>query len=96
VARIPVCHPERRHFGRGLCSTCYHAGWRSGRLTLIRELPAPESRRRPVEMGAPCLKGVPAMCPRCENPVLRHYAGAHEVNCPVCGWEGHLCEPGAA
>jgi hypothetical protein len=89
VARVPVCHPERRHFGRGYCSTCYHVRWRTGALTLIRELPAPETQRRTQEEG-PRLLGVPAACPRCENPCLRHYAGAPEVDCLLCGWEGHL------
>jgi hypothetical protein len=27
--RFSTCHPERRHWGRGLCSVCYHQAYRS-------------------------------------------------------------------
>jgi hypothetical protein len=27
-ARIPDCHPDRKHFGNGLCASCYQMAWR--------------------------------------------------------------------
>lgn len=27
-SRIPDCHPERKHFGNGLCGACYAVKWR--------------------------------------------------------------------
>jgi hypothetical protein len=83
----PVCHPERRHAGRGLCGKCYQDARKQG-MGLFRDRPAPEPLAEPVSG----LLALPEVCPRCGNACLRHYAGATEVNC-FCGWEGHLRHP---
>jgi Recombination endonuclease VII len=36
-ARVPECHPERRHEAKGLCHSCYHIRWHAARPDKRRE-----------------------------------------------------------
>lgn len=37
IVAPPTCHPERPHYGRGLCRKCYRAEWeRNGNVQAIR------------------------------------------------------------
>src|SRR6266568_100461 len=31
-ARVPDCHPDRKHFGNGLCASCYQTAWRKANV----------------------------------------------------------------
>lgn len=36
--RSAQCHPERKHFGGGFCSSCYHKDWRSRNPQKVKTL----------------------------------------------------------
>lgn len=99
MPRMADCHPDRPHFGRGLCGRCYHEDHARRHGMVVP--------RRSNQMGLnhlgegldpvrPALRGVPDACPRCGNPCLRHYAGTPEVSCLPCGWEAILEPPRTA
>jgi len=90
-----TCHPDRRHVGRRLCGKCYYRTYWNKRdlrrrrsKNLMGLLRLGEALTRVI----PALAVLPAACPHCLNGCLRHYTGAPEVNCPVCGWEAVLAE----
>jgi hypothetical protein len=85
------CHPGRPHAGRGLCSQCYFRAHARG----LPPLPdrGPGCSHEPATLARPGMLAIPAACPHCHNPCLRHHEGAAEVNCTICGWEGALRPP---
>jgi hypothetical protein len=99
MPRMADCHPDRRHVGRGFCASCYQDDYnrRHGRRLARRtNLTGLLHLGETLDPLLPALRWVPAACPWCHNACLRHYEGAPEVNCPLCGWEALLEPPRTA
>lgn len=44
--RTPTCHPNQKHYGKGLCQPCYRRQWRSYNPDAIASYrPTPEQER---------------------------------------------------
>lgn len=60
MRRIPTCHPERPHKGRGLCSTCYNQAQAQGAFAVgpYRQMPRCHPRREHKARGLcePCYR----------------------------------------
>jgi hypothetical protein len=98
MPRMADCHPDRIHFGHGLCGRCYYEDYK----TRQGGRPVKHNSQMGLHLGEtlapvrPALRAVPDACPRCGNACLRHYEGAPEVNCPLCGYEAILEPPRTA
>ena len=98
MSRMADCHPDRVHFGRGMCGRCYYEDYRAqhGRRVKHTSQMGLTHLGETLDPVRPALRHVPAGCPRCGNACLRHYQGAPEVACSLCGWEALLEPPRTA
>lgn len=96
-----TCHPPRPAFSSdGLCRRCRHrAEARAQRQERAAEQRAmsqhvPTPHRAPERQPGPSMSP-PEACPKCQNRCLRHYEGAPEVGCMLCGYEFTIITPEA-
>lgn len=45
MASVVTCHPEKRHYAKGLCAGCYAADWKARHPERSREIKRAEYRR---------------------------------------------------